>query len=53
MKDKIQSGAYLWAAGQEWLNVNVGVMDFEIVVPKTSGDPNGRQHTSLQKIRRM
>lgn len=53
MKDKIQNGAYLWAAGQEGLNVDVGVMHFEIVVPKTPGDPDGRQHTSLQKIRGM
>lgn len=44
------SGAYLWAAGQEGLNVDVGVMHFEIVVPKTSCDPDGCQHTSLQKM---
>lgn len=49
MKDKHQNGAYLWAAGEEWLNVDVGVVHFEIVVPETSGDPDGCQHTSLQK----
>ncbi len=50
MKNKIQNGAYLWAAGQEGLNVDVGVVHFEIVVAKASGDADGRQHTSLQKI---
>lgn len=45
--------AHLWTAGQEWFDVNVGVMDFEIVVAETSGDPDSRQHTSLQKMRRV
>lgn len=43
----------LWTAGQEWLDVNVGVMDFEIVVAETSCNPDSRQHTSLQKMRRV
>lgn len=42
-----KNGAYLRAAGQEGLNVDVGVVHFEIVVPETSGDPDGRQHASL------
>lgn len=53
VKDKIKNEVYLWTAGQEGLNVDVGVVHFEIVVPKTSGDPNGCQHTSLQKSRGM
>lgn len=52
MKDNSQIGSYLWAAGQEGLNVDVRVVHFEIVIPETSGDPDGRQHTSLQKIRK-
>lgn len=51
IEDNIQSWAYLRAAGQEGLNVDVGVVHFEIVIPKTSGDSDGRQHTSLQRIR--
>lgn len=51
IEDSIQSWAYLWAAGQEGLNVDVGVMHFEIVIPKASGDSDGRQHTSLQRTR--
>ncbi|KAF3855117.1 hypothetical protein F7725_023172 [Dissostichus mawsoni] len=51
MKDSIINGAYLWAAGQEGLNVDVRVVHFQIVVPETSGDSDGRQHTSLQEIR--
>ena len=50
---KSKNEAYLWAAGQEGLNVDVRVVHFEIVVPETSGHPDGRQHTSLQKIRGM
>lgn len=46
MEDNIHS--YLWAAGQEGLNVDIGVVHFKIVVPQTSGDPDGRQHTRLQ-----
>lgn len=49
-KNSKNSHAYLWAAGQEGLNVDVGIMHFQIVVPKTSCDPNGRQHTGLQKM---
>lgn len=45
--------ADLWTAGQERLDVNVGVVDFEIVVAETSGDSYSRQHTSLQKMRRV
>lgn len=49
----ITHGAYLWAAGQEGLDVDVRVVHFQIVVPETSGDADGRQHTSLQEIRGM
>lgn len=44
---QIPSAAYLWAAGQEGFNINVGVVHFEIVVPKTSGHTDGCQDTSL------
>lgn len=38
---------YLGTAGQEGLDVDVGVMHFELVVSQAPGDPNGSQHTGL------
>lgn len=38
----MQSAAHLWTAGQEGLDVNVGVVHFETVVPKSPGNPDGR-----------
>lgn len=51
VKNTVQDGAYLRAAGQEGLDVDVGVMHFEVVVAKASRHPDGRQHTSLHQIR--
>lgn len=33
---------HLWTAGQERLDINVGVVHFETVVPESPGDPDGR-----------
>lgn len=38
----MQSAAHLWTAGQERLDINVGVVHFETVVPESPGDPDGR-----------
>lgn len=40
--DQMQSAAHLWTAGQERLDINVGVVHFETVVPESPGDPDGR-----------
>lgn len=45
----MQGAPHLWTAGQERLDINVGVVHFETVVPKSSGNPDGRQHTSLKE----
>lgn len=37
----MQRAPHLWTAGQEWLDVNVRVVHFKTVVPKSSGNPDG------------
>lgn len=41
--------SYLWTAGEEGLDEDVGVVHFKVVVPKASGDADGSQHTSLRQ----
>lgn len=38
----MQRAPHLWTAGQEWLDINVGVVHFEAMVPESSGNPDGR-----------
>lgn len=45
----MQRAPHLWTAGQEGLDINVGVVHFETVVPESSGDPDGRQHAGLKE----
>lgn len=47
--ENMQRAPHLWTAGQERLDINVGVVHFETVVPKSSGNPDGRQHAGLKE----
>lgn len=51
--ENMQRAPHLWTAGQERLDKNVGVVHFETVVPKSSGNPDGRQHAGLKKTRHI
>lgn len=38
---------YLWAAGEERFDVDVGVVDFEVVISEPPGHADGGQHPRL------
>lgn len=42
--------SYLRATGKERLDVDVGVVNFEVMVTEPAGHTDGRQHPSLENI---